>query len=152
MKKQTQRSGRQILLRIVFLLYVCGMLWLLFGQRMGTQIYTQQLADGINLVPLATVNRYLYVLKHSSSDYLLGHALMNLLGNVVLFVPLGYFLPNLGRSCRGFFKTMLLSFVLISTVELVQYFTHLGSCDIDDLLLNLGGTALGYPIWRLTRH
>jgi len=31
----------------------------------------------------------------------------------------------------------------------LQLLTLLGSCDIDDLLLNLMGTALGYGVFRL---
>ena len=152
MGKRTGKRAGQIWLRIAFLLYVAAMLWLLFGQRWGTQIYTQQLADGINLTPFDTIGRYVAIIRYSDSPYLLQHAVYNLAGNVLLFVPLGFFLPWLGSRLRGFFKTLLFAFCLIITVELVQYFTFLGTCDIDDLILNLTGVALGYPIWRLTRR
>ena len=152
MGKREVKNARQVWLRIIFLLYVAAMLWLLLGQRWGTQIYTQQLADGINLTPFNTIGRYVSIIRYTESAYLLRHAVYNLAGNVLLFVPLGFFLPWLGRKLRGFFKTLLFAACLIVTVELVQYFTFLGSCDVDDLILNLTGVALGYPIWRLNRR
>ena len=41
-------------------------------------------------------------------------------------------------------KVMLISAVVISVIELTQMFTLRGYCDIDDLILNEAGVALGY--------
>ena len=48
---------------------------------------------------------------------------------------------------------------VIVLVELTQLFTTLGFCDVDDLIFNLTGAALGYALWsrpwmrrRLERH
>ena len=38
--------------------------------------------------------------------------------------------------------------LLIAVVETTQLFTLLGSCDVDDLILNLLGAALGYGIYN----
>ena len=40
--------------------------------------------------------------------------------------------------------------VLICVIELVQLVTALGSCDVDDLILNLPGILLGWVIHKLT--
>lgn len=137
--------------RLLFAVYVAAMLWLLFGQRLDTVVYQQGLADSINLQPFATVMMYWKLLRDGGSAYYVRHAFINLLGNVVMFVPLGYFLPSLFGRLRSFFKTVLFALCIIVTVETVQYFTMLGTCDIDDLILNLAGVAVGYPIWRLCR-
>ena len=71
---------------------------------------------------------------------------------MVMFVPLGWLLPAVWERLRAFFKTFFLSAVLICAVEAIQYVTTLGSCDVDDLILNLLGITLGYALWRLTHR
>lgn len=151
MAKKKEKQGRQIFLRLVFLIYVGVMLWLLFGQRWGTKIYAQELARNINLQPLATIKLYLCLLK-STDLYMVRHAFMNLVGNVVMFIPLGFYQPYLLPKLRGFFRTMLSTTLLVLIVEIVQYISLLGSCDVDDLLLNLIGSAMGYLFWQITRR
>lgn len=139
-------------IRIIFLVYVAVMLWLLFGQRIGEEgitVYFGISSDNLNLMPLKTVRLYLWLLQNSTNEALLRHAVINLMGNVVLFVPLGWFLPRIWARLRCFFKTVLAVILLISAVEVVQYFTRLGSCDIDDLILNLFGAVAGYCMWKI---
>jgi glycopeptide antibiotics resistance protein len=152
MKKRANQNNRHIAARFVFAIYFALMLWLLFGQRMGSisyEDYHQQLQYNINLTPLKTLKQYIR-LTGSSSGYLVRHAYVNLLGNVLLFVPLGYYLPCIWKRLRSFFKTLLCVTLVMAAVEAVQYYTLLGSCDIDDLILNLMGAAAGYGFWRLT--
>lgn len=149
MAKEEKRTSGQILLRLACLAYGALMLWLLFGQRFGTDIYKQGLMDKSNLVPLKTIRMYISMAQNNSGAYLVRHAVMNLAGNVVMFVPLGFFLPYLGKRLRAFWKTMLLALVLILAVEGIQYITALGACDVDDLILNLVGAMLGYISWKI---
>ena len=67
----------------------------------------------------------------------------NLLGNILIFVPYGFFISMAGRT-RGFFKTFFLSMFLSLGVETVQLVTRVGSFDVDDILLNTVGGVLGY--------
>ena len=145
MAKERKRGIGQIFLRIAFLLYVAAMAWLLFGQRWGGEFYRS-----VNLKPFVTVKLYWKLLRGENA-YLVRHAFINLVGNVVMFIPLGFFQPYLLVKLRKWYKTMLTTVVLILAVEVVQYVTGLGSCDIDDLLLNLVGAWLGYILWRITR-
>ena len=146
MEKERKRSTGSILLRILFLLYVAAMAWLLFGQRWGTELYRS-----INWKPFVTMKLY-WKLLQGSNAYLVRHAFINLVGNVVMFVPLGFFQPYLIAGLRKWYKTMLTTTALILLVEVVQYVTLLGSCDVDDLILNLLGAWLGYILWRITRR
>ena len=70
----------------------------------------------------------------------------NLLGNILIFVPYGFFISMASRS-RGFFKTLLCSMLLSLGVEIVQLFTRVGSFDVDDILLNTIGGVLGYIVF-----
>ena len=141
-------SRGQILLRMAFVAYVVWMLWLLFGQRLGTEIYSQELARSMNLQPLATIKHFLKLLE-SDSPGLVTHAKINLAGNVVMFIPLGFCLPRIFPKLRGFFKTLSFCFFLIIAVELLQYYSLLGTCDIDDLILNMVGVTIGYAFSKI---
>lgn len=139
-------------LKLLFGMYAAWMLWLLFGQRlgmMGSDPYWQQLRENSNLRPLETVGRYLWVLRHSTSTAQIRHAIINLVGNVIMFVPLGFLTPCLWQRLRKFGWHCLAMLLTILTVELLQLLTLLGSCDVDDLLLNLVGTSIGYLLWKL---
>ena len=129
------------------------MLWLLFGQRIGTELcyedYLQRMGSNVNLTPLCTIKLYIRILRESNNNALLRHALINLVGNVVMFVPLGTFLPGIFLKKPGCFKTLFTVAAMIVAVELIQLITLLGSCDVDDLILNLAGAAIGYFLWML---
>lgn len=142
MGKTKKRSAGDVVVRLIFLVYCGIMLWLLFGQRMGDEVS----AGSLNLVPLETLKLYRKLL-HNDSPYLVRHAFINLAGNVLLFIPLGWFLPRIWQRLRGFFRVFLLVLLIIVLVEALQYFTGLGSCDIDDLILNVPGAMLGYVVW-----
>ena len=144
---------KQKAFRWILLLYSVLMLWLLFGQRWGSmnfENYAQQLQLNLNLQPFDTVRRYIWVLRHSTDPGLLRTAVVNLGGNVLMFVPLGFLMPGAWqrmRHCVWHFLTMVATIV---SVELIQWVSLLGSCDVDDLILNLVGTSVGFWIWKWT--
>lgn len=132
--------------RMLFILYCLIMLWLLFGRR---QYHREMMDLLVNLRPLKTIRAYLYVLQNREEPYLLRIAAFNLFGNVVLFIPYGLFLPVLCNRLRSFWKVMLLGALTIVCVELLQIATLRGSCDIDDLILNMLGILMGYIVFRI---
>lgn len=67
----------------------------------------------------------------------------NLLGNVLIFLPFGFFMPMASKR-RSFLVTIIYSFILSLIVETSQLFMQVGSFDVDDLLLNTIGGMLGY--------
>lgn len=140
-KEKNAKEGPFV--RLLFLLYVGLMMWLLFVQRMdagGTAI-----DDNWNFVPFKTLKLY-WKLIFSGNRYYVIHSVVNLVGNVVMFIPLGIFLPLIWPKLRAFLLLLLFSLFLIIMIEVLQYFTGLGSCDIDDLLLNLPGVVIGFLI------
>ena len=68
----------------------------------------------------------------------------------IAFAPMGVFLPAVFRWQRSiFFFTATLT-LAITAVEVAQVYTGTGSCDIDDLILNLAGALIVYIICRVT--
>ncbi|MDD6798919.1 MAG: VanZ family protein [Firmicutes bacterium] len=70
----------------------------------------------------------------------------NFVGNIVVFMPLGVFIPALWKL--SFAKTVLCGFFSSLFIEISQLFIHRHS-DIDDLILNTFGAAAGYALWKL---
>ena len=77
--------------------------------------------------------------------------LVNLIGNVALFIPSGIVFPILYPKLDGFWKTTAAGALLSLCLELAQlpFFTR--ATDVDDLILNTLGCALGYGLWALSR-
>ena len=135
----------------LFAAYCALMLWLLFdraGAIEGVE-YWEQIAMSLNLKPFHTIMRYTRLLD-SAKPHLVHLAVINLFGNVIMFIPLGYFLPLIFGKLQKLWKTLLATALIITLVEIVQLFTLMGICDIDDLILNLAGAAIGYAPYRLT--
>lgn len=147
-------AKRQKLLIFLALLYTAAMAALLFFRELGYtgDPYLGQMADHFNPVPFRTIGLYLRLLKNSSRPWLVRLARVNLFGNVLLFIPLGLFPPLLVEKMRRFWKTILLAAGIVTMVELLQMLLLVGTCDIDDLILNVLGAALGYGLFRLTRN
>lgn len=68
----------------------------------------------------------------------------NVLLNIAMFVPLGVFLPLLGRCFRKWYWTVPVGIGVSLTIELLQLATGRGICDVDDLFCNALGAAVGY--------
>lgn len=126
--------------------YCLLMLWLLFGQRIGTGAYGDPWQN-INPELFSTIKWYVYTLREVEDPEHRRQAVINLVGNVVMFVPAGFFLPVLFEKARNIFVFLLSALGIIFAVELTQLATALGCCDIDDLVLNLPGMLLGYLFW-----
>ena len=102
----------------------------------------------VNLEPLRTVKNYLIAYGYNNISLRL--VVLNLLGNLAAFAPMGVFLPALFRWQRSmFFFTSTLP-LGITAVEVAQVYTGAGSCDVDDLILNLAGALAVFLICRIT--
>ena len=142
-----RKNNRHPFARFLFLAYCGLMFWLLFCRTKGWingLSYGQMLRQNINLVPLLTIQNYLYVILNRTNDALLLHCIINLAGNVLMFIPIGYLLPKIWPIQRKFFLFVATCAGSIFLVETLQLFTLLGSFDIDDIILNLSGMTIGY--------
>ena len=135
----------------LFFLYCAVMLWLLFhrtGYIPGIP-YRDQLK--YNLTPFATITRYVEHLTWANRRDLWGSALINLLVNIIMFLPLGWFVPKVFPRLRKFWKTLLVCAGVVIVIEVTQLIALVGTCDVDDLILNVAGICLGYPLSPISR-
>ena len=138
----------------LFGFYCACMLWLLFGRRMnpGLLPFPDYLQTHLNLIPFRTIHLFARLLVPPVRPYLVRIALRNLLGNIFLFTPLGFFLPTLFPQLRKSWLSLAAVLIIISCVELTQLVLMVGTCDIDDLLLNVLGAAIGCGLYKLSRR
>jgi len=97
-----------------------------------------------NFTPFKTIKMYIeYAHKLNSVE--------NLAGNVLVFVPFGFLFPLVAREGEHFFVMLLNAFVFVLGIETFQLFSAFGAFDVDDILLNCLGAALGFLVYRLMR-
>lgn len=139
------------MLSLAFICYCAVMLWLLFIRFRSVTVtdYWAQVAARVNLIPFSSIGSMLNTLREYPRLDVLWVVIYNLGGNIVMLVPLGFFLPSLWEKFRKFRTTLAAAAVIMSTVELTQLLTLRGFCEIDDLLLNLLGAAIGFGFWKL---
>ena len=123
----------------LFLAYLGMMVYLLFLQRTPSEL------PGYNLVPFRTIRQMVFLMEHNRQYA--RFAFVNLFGNILMFVPLGL-LPMIWKKQRKFVWYVLTVGVLIFLVDWLQYWTALGSADIDDWLCNMLGAAFGVLSWK----
>jgi glycopeptide antibiotics resistance protein len=68
------------------------------------------------------------------------------LGNLVWFVPFGILLPILTKSRA---RTIFYCFLLSLLIETLQYVFGTGVSEVEDLILNTLGGAIGYGIFKI---
>ena len=126
-------------IRLFFILYSLGLLYLMFFGFGRTQMPH-------NIVRLSPFLSTLKFMQNSFSDWM---TLVNLFGNILVFIPFG-FLGLVDEKYKDL-KTLMIHFLsVLIIVEFLQYFTRLGVFDIDDLLLNTLGLIFGFFIFKLT--
>lgn len=130
----------------VFICYIFLLIKILFLSRIS-----HSELRSINLIPFYSIMQYI----SSSSANIKAFAFGNVVGNIVIFVPLGAYLSLFKRDKR-IIRSLLLIFIVSLFVEILQGLLAIGASDIDDIILNcLGGLIgiLGYKFLLLIlRH
>ena len=95
----------------------------------------------VNLMPLA------HLLWFDTKRDLL----LNLIGNVCMFIPSGIILPVLFRRLDSFLKVIAAGAFISVCIEILQLPFAERASDIDDVILNTLGVAIGYMIYAAVR-
>lgn len=100
--------------------------------------------QSFNLVPFGTISAYLF----DNDIVLQSFALSNILGNIVIFVPLGIYAMLINRKKSMIVNTSLVA--LFSVVaEILQFIFKVGATDIDDVILNTIGGLIGVTLYKV---
>jgi glycopeptide antibiotics resistance protein len=92
-----------------------------------------------NLIPFKTI---LYFLKGNNGLLI---ACINILGNIIALVPLGFLVPLVFQNIN-WKKSLALAIISGLAIEWTQLYLHIGIFDIDDVLLNGLGVMIGF--WK----
>jgi glycopeptide antibiotics resistance protein len=74
---------------------------------------------------------------------------IQIVGNLMMLLPLGIYIPLLYPKLSGFFTVLFIGFLVSLTIETLQLVTSFRSADVDDILLNTVGCGAGYIIFRM---
>ena len=131
---------------VIFLLFMTA----LFSQTVMTFLYTGPAVTrsftNLNLIPFRVFQDTYYAIIELSYWQ---PFIINFLGNIFIFMPIGFMLPLLWKRLDRFWKVALIGLgtsLFIETTQLAQA----RSSDIDDLWLNTLGCILGYVVYLLT--
>lgn len=101
----------------------------------------------INIIPLKTLAEYInYICTNNTKKII--EAKNNLIGNVVIFFPLGIYLSLLKNIKHPLISVVFFSF----TAEIIQFTFNLGIFDIDDIILNTIGGAIGIIVIKILTY
>jgi glycopeptide antibiotics resistance protein len=80
--------------------------------------------------------------------------LPTLLYNIIAFMPLGFLVPLIWDRAQNWRIVLGVGLIVSLTLEGVQIITLLGTGDIDDVILNVTGTLIGYAmfliVWKIS--
>ncbi len=99
--------------------------------------YSMQGSINYNFIPFRNIStQFKYITQW--------WALKNLLGNIIPFIPFGLLLPITYKKFSSMISVFVIGLASILVIESFQFFTKLGSFDVDDIILNMIGIVCGY--------
>lgn len=137
-----KRKKFNVFLIIILFIYLAALFYSLIFSRSVQFEYIQY-----NLTPFTEINRYIQG-RNLATEL----SIINLLGNIVVFMPFGILVPMISQKERRSYMIFLLTVELSLVIEVIQLFTRRGSFDVDDLLLNTVGGLLGYAVYKVIRN
>lgn len=114
---------------------------------------SQTIAPDSNVVEKGNINLHLFKVFTQTYhtvfvDHYLSYFLVNFLGNIVIFIPIGFFIPLLWYKGHHMIYTIFIGFSISLFIEIAQLFLPRRT-DIDDVWLNTLGTTLGYILFYI---
>jgi glycopeptide antibiotics resistance protein len=144
--RKRQETFWQILLQSSFFVYIFMVLtltgyFILFKEISShdwwdKMVHRVEIRDKVNLTAFKTMKIYKPFDKQ-------------IVGNVVMLLPLGLFIPLNFSKIRKFLPVVSLCFLTSVLIELMQLITSYRSTDVDDVILNTTGACIGFLIYKL---
>lgn len=135
MKGEKRISKRKMLWYAITLVYFV----IIFGA-----VFLSRSHSGIYGMP----NFHLFSSYWEAYHHMKQSLFRNIILNILLFVPFGFLLPHNWERCQKGYRTILIGFCVSMCIELVQYITKIGICELDDIFNNTLGVWIGYGIYK----
>ena len=135
-KLAERKKWRRVTLAVLFLYYIVMLFNLTFLERHAG-------AAGSNLIPFRTI----WDILQRGDTYEIA---INIFGNFLIFMPLGFFLIELFHMVEGK-RYLMLALLVTAGVEILQFITKTGVLDVDDMILFMGGMMTFFCISRICR-
>lgn len=145
-----KRNTRHLIIKISLILYIIFIIYAMFLRSRGSwsgMPLKEYLLFQSNFVPFKTIIYYIQSIIDGSIN--LDIPLINLSANLLMFLPAGIYLPYFVKRIKSIWGCLLTILIVLILIELIQFLTRRGSFDIDDLILNMAGVAIGYLIWKI---
>ena len=151
---QEKNQIRNFWLKILFIIYLLLLITILFLKneyRMGgfedINTFSKEHFETINIIPFATIFGYFSDLLFE--DININIVIINLATNLLLFTPMGFFIPILfDKKVKNIKQFGMVMILITMFVEIVQFITYSGSTDIDDIILNTTGAIIVYMLMK----
>lgn len=138
---KNKRRMFTILHSVAFIIYLINLTYQLF---LNPALRHVKAVSSVNISPLKTI--LLYYTAYERHTLPIKNIILNMIGNVMLFMPFGYFVYVLFKPMRSFQPYF---FFMIVGVEVIQYIWKVGSADIDDIILNMSGVLILYIVLKI---
>lgn len=100
-----------------------------------------------NIIPFKTIKLFTRGYQYGLVSF--NAYFTNIFGNILVFMPYGFFIPMLFKKINTYIKFLIFIFLIVILIEIMQFFTMSGSFDVDDIILNLFGASIAYGIYRI---
>lgn len=144
-----ERSARAWV-ETAFMVFVTGLMALVLEGEYRNPVRMAEAAagriaagEGINLIPFRTISSFF-------QPFVPDDFMINVVGNMVMFIPWGFGLVLLWKRKQTFWSVILHSFLLPVFIETSQLFIG-RNVDVDDLILNFAGGCLGAGLYFVLR-
>lgn len=150
-KNKKTNMVREVILFIFFVYFLFLLLLTIFKggcitfiNQFDSYMYREHgLLGIINIVPIKeTINTFM----HSETG--MRNSLRNLIGNILVFMPLGFFIPLLFDKFNNLKKVLKVGCLSSLAIELSQLFVGSNVCDIDDVIYNTLGALAGFICYK----
>lgn len=142
------KNRRIVIKRAVWLLFVIYISWLVYF-LFFCEWYGREPSETYryNLKPFSEIKRYFnYYNTIGFKSFML-----NIVGNIVAFVPFGASIPIINKKYKGFFSVFFIGVIFTVCIETTQLIMRVGSFDVDDMILNTTGVVIGFIICKIMK-
>ena len=131
---------RKKLINCIFLFYILGVLCVTFIVRETMALRTSE-NRGLVLQPF----REFEAMVNGTHFFWFKQIFLN----VLLFVPFGILLPMVSRYFKNPIVTLITGCLFSGIIEIMQYVTGRGLTEVDDVITNTLGAAVGVMLYKL---